>query len=83
MGMPSSLSPQQQQPRTTLVAAFADRNEAEIAVDELQQAGFRASDIGFAIRGSGMFEGFRGSVDYYDIDLSNAIATLTPQFSST
>src|SRR6185436_1298611 len=23
---------------------------------------------GFAIRGSGMFDGFRGSVDYYDID---------------
>lgn len=34
---------------------------------------------GFAIRGAGAFEGVRASVDYYDIDVSNAIATLTPQ----
>jgi outer membrane receptor protein involved in Fe transport len=34
---------------------------------------------GFAIRGAGAFVGLRGSVDYYDIDLTNAISTLTPQ----
>jgi outer membrane receptor protein involved in Fe transport len=39
--------------------------------------------VGFAIRGAGLFEGFRGSVDYYDIDLSNAISTLTPQLLVT
>ena len=38
---------------------------------------------GFAIRGSGLFAGFRGSVDYYDIDLGNAISTLTPQLLVT
>jgi outer membrane receptor protein involved in Fe transport len=38
---------------------------------------------GFAIRGAGLFEGFRGSVDYYDIDLTNAVATLTPQLLVT
>ena len=46
-----------QQPRTTLIAAFQDRNEAELAVDELEQAGFRDSDIGFAFRGSDAVEG--------------------------
>ena len=39
--------------------------------------------VGFAIRGRGSFEGFSGSVDFYDIDLSNAIATLTPQLLVT
>jgi outer membrane receptor protein involved in Fe transport len=39
--------------------------------------------VGFAIRGAGMFDGFRGSVDYYDIDLTNAISTLTPQLLVT
>jgi outer membrane receptor protein involved in Fe transport len=34
---------------------------------------------GFAISGAGVFEGLRASVDYYDIVLTNAIATLTPQ----
>jgi outer membrane receptor protein involved in Fe transport len=34
---------------------------------------------GFSIRGAGAFEGLRASVDYYDIDLTDAIATLTPQ----
>ena len=34
---------------------------------------------GFSIRGAGVFEGLRASVDYYDIDLTDAIATLTPQ----
>ena len=38
---------------------------------------------GFAIRGSGIFQGFRSSVDYYDIDLDNAISTLTPQLLVT
>ena len=38
---------------------------------------------GFAIRGSGIFQGLRASVDYYDIDLDNAIATLTPQLLVT
>ncbi|HEV7717298.1 MAG TPA: TonB-dependent receptor [Steroidobacteraceae bacterium] len=37
------------------------------------------STVGFAIRGSGVFEGLRASIDYYDIDVSNAISTLTPQ----
>jgi outer membrane receptor protein involved in Fe transport len=34
---------------------------------------------GFAIMGSGAFEGLRASVDYYDIDIDNVIATLTGQ----
>ena len=38
--------------RTTLVAAFADRNEAEKAVDDLEQAGFGKDEVGFALRGS-------------------------------
>jgi iron complex outermembrane receptor protein len=38
---------------------------------------------GFAIRGSGIFEGLRASVDYYDIDVDNAVATLTPQLLVT
>jgi hypothetical protein len=37
--------------RTNLVAVFEDRNEAEKAVDELEQAGFGAEDIGYVIRG--------------------------------
>jgi hypothetical protein len=43
--------------RTTLVAAFADRLEAERAVDELEQAGFAADDLGYAIRGSDAVQG--------------------------
>ena len=39
--------------------------------------------VGFAVRGSGVLQGLRASVDYYDIDLSNAIATLTPQLLVT
>src|SRR4051812_20877194 len=53
-------TPQEQQPqqaRTTLVAAFENRDEAELAVDELHQAGFKDSDIGFAIRGADAVEG--------------------------
>jgi hypothetical protein len=45
------------QQRTTLVAAFNDRDQAEQAVDELHQAGFKEGDIGFAIRGSDAVEG--------------------------
>jgi hypothetical protein len=45
------------QQRTTLVAAFNDRDQAEMALDELRQAGFEDSDIGFAIRGSDAVEG--------------------------
>ena len=37
--------------RTTLVAAFADRLAAERAVDDLERAGFKSDQIGFAIRG--------------------------------
>ncbi|MEO6435809.1 MAG: hypothetical protein ABIP55_08610 [Tepidisphaeraceae bacterium] len=44
-------------PRTTLIAAFQDRAEAEKAVDELEQAGFNAADIGYAIRGSDVASG--------------------------
>jgi outer membrane receptor protein involved in Fe transport len=39
--------------------------------------------VGFALRGAGLFDGFRGSVDYYDIDLTSAISTLTPQLLVT
>jgi len=45
------------QQRATLVAAFQDRLQAEQAVDELEQAGFSADDVGFAIRGSDAVEG--------------------------
>jgi hypothetical protein len=38
-------------PRSTLVAAFADRTAAERAVDDLERAGFKDDQIGFAIRG--------------------------------
>jgi len=43
--------------RTTLVAAFPDRLEAERAVDELEQAGFSKDDVGFAIRGADVAAG--------------------------
>jgi hypothetical protein len=45
--------------RSTLVAIFDDRRAAEQAVDDLERAGFRAEDIGFAIRGS---EAVRGGM---------------------
>ena len=35
-----------------LISVFEDRLEAERAVDELEQVGFRKDEIGFAIRGS-------------------------------
>jgi hypothetical protein len=43
--------------RTTLIAAFEDRTEAERAVDELEQAGFKPDEIGYAIRGSDAVQG--------------------------
>ena len=36
----------------TLVAAFDDRNEAELAVSDLEAAGFDEQQIGFVLRGS-------------------------------
>jgi len=36
---------------------------------------------GFAIRGSGLFDGVRASVDYYDIDVDNVIGSLTRRSS--
>jgi hypothetical protein len=48
-----------QQKRPALVAVFEDRNEAVAAVDELEQAGFKAEEIGFALRGS---EAVRGGM---------------------
>jgi len=38
--------------RPILVSVFEDRLEAENAVDELEEAGFSADEIGYAIRGS-------------------------------
>ena len=43
--------------RTTLIAAFEDRTEAERAVDDLEQAGFEPETIGYAIRGSDAVQG--------------------------
>lgn len=43
--------------RNTLVAVFDDRNAAEKAVDDLEQAGFSAEDVGFAIRGADVSRG--------------------------
>jgi hypothetical protein len=34
-----------------IISAFEDRDEAQLAVDELEQAGFKHDEIGFAIRG--------------------------------
>jgi hypothetical protein len=45
------------QQRTTLIAAFEDRTKATRAVDELEQAGFTADEIGFALRGADVAEG--------------------------
>jgi len=42
---------------TTVVAAFTDRLEAEAAVDDLEQSGFRKEDIGYVIRGSDVAAG--------------------------
>jgi len=40
-----------------LIGIFDDRDEAELAADELREAGFREEHIGFAIRGSDAVEG--------------------------
>ena len=37
--------------RTLLVTLFDDRNDAEKAVEELEQSGFSHEDVGFALRG--------------------------------
>jgi len=42
---------------STVITAFDDRDEAQLAVDELHQAGFTKSEIGFAIRGDDVVEG--------------------------
>src|SRR2546429_5696651 len=34
-----------------IITAFNDRDEAQVAVDELEQAGFKHDEVGFAIRG--------------------------------
>jgi hypothetical protein len=44
-------------PRQTLVAAFEDRLEAERAVDELEQMGFKSDQVGYVIRGSDVSRG--------------------------
>src|SRR5581483_4645898 len=36
---------------STLVGIFASRHEAELALDDLSQAGFGKQQVGFAIRG--------------------------------
>ena len=41
----------------TVITAFDDRDEAQLAVDELAQAGFKHDQIGFAIRGEDAVEG--------------------------
>ena len=39
-------------PRSTLIAVFDDRMEAERAVQDLEAANFRGDQLGFVIRGS-------------------------------
>jgi hypothetical protein len=41
----------------TVITAFDDRDEAQVAVDELHQAGFKHDQIGFAIRGEDAVQG--------------------------
>jgi len=43
--------------RALIVGVFEDRNEAERAVDEMEQAGFTHEQIGFALRGSDVVAG--------------------------
>ena len=38
--------------RTSLVGVFEDRTQAEQAVQDLERAGFKADEIGYAIRGA-------------------------------
>ena len=42
---------------STLITAFDDRDEAQLAVDELERAGFSSDQIGFAIRGDDAIRG--------------------------
>jgi outer membrane receptor protein involved in Fe transport len=46
---------------------------------ELTPESADTTTVGFAIRGTNQFDGFSGSVDFFDIDLTSAISTLTPQ----
>jgi hypothetical protein len=53
---------------SVLIGIFNDRNEAELAADELREAGFPEDEIGFAIRGSdavrgGMISDAQGTKD--------------------
>jgi len=41
----------------TLVGIFKSRDEAELVLDELRQAGFDEKKIGFAIRGDDLVAG--------------------------
>lgn len=43
--------------RTLIVSVFDDRLQAEAAVDELENAGFNAEDVGFALRGADINRG--------------------------
>ena len=43
--------------RSLLVAAFDDRNEAQLAYDELKRVGFDQEQLGFAIRGGDAVRG--------------------------
>ncbi len=43
--------------RTIIVSVFDDRTHAEAAVDELEESGFNAEDIGFALRGADVNRG--------------------------
>ena len=40
-----------------ILAAFENRHEAELAVDELERAGFSHADVGLVLRGSDAVEG--------------------------
>src|SRR5689334_11578182 len=44
-------------PRTTLIAVFDDRLEGERAIDDLEAAGFKPDQVGYAIRGSDAVRG--------------------------
>src|SRR5437870_1080088 len=48
--VPGGIMPQT--PQSTLIAAFSDRYEAELAVRELEESGFSPDEVGFALRGS-------------------------------
>lgn len=56
-GRPAQLEEVLMNPGPTCVYAFEDRDEAELAVDELHHAGFKSEDIGFALRGNDAVSG--------------------------